>query len=77
MNQNHEVGSLAKRFADIAEVPSRCRCGGTPTAPVRVPDCVNRWTIRCSAPTCLARNTCQGLKDTISGWNRLSTHFYR
>ncbi|WP_160178443.1 hypothetical protein [Paraglaciecola mesophila] len=77
MKHKSEVGSLSKRLADIADVPSKCRCGGKPIAPVRVPDCENRWTICCSINTCLARNTGQGLKDTIIGWNRLSTHFYR
>lgn len=77
MKQKNEVGSVAKRLADIADMPSKCRCGGIPLAPVRVLNCENRWTIKCSVPTCLARNTCQGLKDTIGGWNRLSTHFYR
>jgi len=69
--------SAPLRLNQIAHVPRHCRCGGEPTKPVLVADCTNRWIIRCKVTHCCARNTCQGLSDTIAGWNRLSTHFYR
>jgi hypothetical protein len=65
------------RYNAVAHVPSRCRCGGEPSKPVLVKGCENRWSIQCKVDTCQARNTGQGLSDTILGWNRLSTHFYR
>jgi hypothetical protein len=54
-----------------------CRCGGKPSKPEAIPDCENRWVIRCQVEQCYAYNVGQGLTDTIQGWNRLSTHFYR
>jgi hypothetical protein len=39
--------------------------------------CENRWVIRCQVNQCYAYNIGQGLANTIQGWNRLSTHFYR
>ncbi|MFT4942208.1 MAG: hypothetical protein ACI88A_005282, partial [Paraglaciecola sp.] len=55
----------------------RCRCGGEPSKPVLVLGCRNRWLIQCQVKSCCARNAGQGLNDTIQGWNRLATHFYR
>jgi len=54
-----------------------CRCGGKPSKPEAVVGCKNRWSIHCMVERCYARNTGQGLADVITGWNRLSTHFYR
>ena len=65
------------RYNAVANVPSRCRGGGEPSKPELVKGCENRWLIQCKVGTCKARNTGQGLSDTILGWNRLSTHFYR
>lgn len=61
----------------VIQVPNRCRCGGEPSAPKPVDGCSNRWIIYCQVKHCCAKNIGQGLKDTIIGWNRLSTHFYR
>lgn len=69
--------SAPLRLNQISHVPIQCRCGGEPVKPRLVPNCSNRWTIRCSVPGCCARNTGQGLSDTILGWNRLSSHFFR
>jgi hypothetical protein len=60
-----------------AEIPLKCRCGGKPSKPKPISDCKNRWIIRCQIKQCYAYNIGQGLADTIQGWNRLSTHFYR
>jgi hypothetical protein len=65
------------RLGQVLQVPLRCRCGGEPTKPKLINYCSNRWVIQCQVSRCFARNTGQGLSDTISGWNRLSTHFYR
>ncbi|MFT5676368.1 MAG: hypothetical protein ACI808_002309 [Paraglaciecola sp.] len=65
------------RLSQIAHIPVRCRCGGEPTKPVLVVGCRNRWLIQCQVKNCCARNASQGLNDTIQGWNRLATHFYR
>jgi hypothetical protein len=59
------------------DMPRNCRCGGKPSKPESIADCENRWIIRCQVEQCYAYNIGQGLKDTIQGWNRLSTHFYR
>jgi hypothetical protein len=59
------------------EMPLSCRCGGKPSKPKAIADCKNRWVIRCQIKQCYAYNIGQGLTDTIQGWNRLSTHFYR
>lgn len=69
--------SESRRLSQLAHVPVHCRCGGEPSKPVLVPNCVNRWRIQCKVPHCCARNEGQGLSDTILGWNRLSMHFYR
>ncbi len=55
----------------------KCRCGGKPSKPKEVTGCKDRWIIRCQIEQCYAYNIGQGLADTIQGWNRLSTHFYR
>lgn len=60
-----------------AEMPVKCRCGGKPSKPKAIAGCENRWVIRCQIEQCYAYNIGQGLADTIQGWNRLSTHFYR
>ena len=65
------------RLTQVGQVPRRCRCGGEPTQPDLVANCNNRWIIRCQVEGCCARNIGQGLYDTIQGWNRLSSHFYR
>lgn len=69
------------RHSDIKqtalEIPLNCRCGGRPNKPEAIADCENRWIIRCQIKRCYAYNIGQGLADTIQGWNRLSTHFYR
>jgi hypothetical protein len=67
--------SKLKKTATV--VPLNCRCGGKPSKPKAVADCENRWIIRCQVKQCYAYNIGQGLADTIQGWNRLSTHFYR
>jgi hypothetical protein len=59
------------------ELPHKCRCGGKPSKPKAIENCKNRWIIRCQIEQCYAYNIGQGLADTIQGWNRLSTHFYR
>jgi len=59
------------------EIPHNCRCGGKPSKPKAIAGCENRWIIRCQVQQCYAYNIGQGLADTIQGWNRLSTHFYR
>lgn len=69
--------STPLRLNQIAHMPHECRCGGEPTKPELVPDCSNRWIIECNVASCCARNIGQGLSDTILGWNRLSSHFYR
>lgn len=56
---------------------NKCRCGGKPNAPQPIADCEDRWFISCSISRCYANNIGQGLAETIEGWNRLSTHFYR
>ncbi|WP_215925942.1 hypothetical protein [Paraglaciecola arctica] len=61
----------------VTEMPVSCRCGGKPTKPLAIANCQNRWVIRCQIKQCYAYNIGQGLADTIQGWNRLSTHFYR
>lgn len=61
----------------VIEVPVKCRCGGKPSKPKAIENCQNRWIIRCQVNQCYAYNIGQGLADTIQGWNRLSTHFYR
>jgi len=58
-------------------MPLNCRCGGKPCKPKAIVNCKNRWVIRCQVEQCYAYNIGQGLTDTIQGWNRLSTHFYR
>lgn len=58
-------------------VPITCRCGGKPSKPATVEYCNDRWVISCQVERCYANNKGQGLADTINGWNRLSTHFYR
>ena len=55
----------------------KCRCGGKPSKPKPIEHCEDRWIIRCQVKQCYAYNIGQGLADTIQGWNRLSTHFYR
>lgn len=59
------------------EIPVKCRCGGKPSKPKAIENCENRWLIVCQVEQCYAYNIGQGLADTIQGWNRLSTHFYR
>jgi hypothetical protein len=59
------------------EMALNCRCGGKPSKPKAIENCENRWVIRCQIQQCCAYNIGQGLADTIQGWNRLSTHFYR
>ena len=59
------------------DLPLNCRCGGKPSKPQAILHCENRWVIRCQVEQCYAYNIGQGLADTIQGWNRLSTHFYR
>ena len=59
------------------ELLLNCRCGGKPSKPKAVAGCENRWIIRCQIKQCYAYNIGQGLTDTVQGWNRLSTHFYR
>lgn len=61
----------------IANKPLNCRCGAKASKPEAIPECKNRWVIRCTVDQCYAYNIGQGLTDTIQGWNRLSTHFYR
>ena len=60
-----------------ADILLNCRCGGGPSKPQTIAHCENRWVIRCQVEQCYAYNIGQGLADTIQGWNRLSTHFYR
>lgn len=69
------VHSAFKKVA--TEMPLKCRCGGKPSKPKAIANCENRWVIRCQVEQCYAYNIGQGLADTIQGWNRLSTHFYR
>jgi len=59
------------------DMPLKCRCGGKPSKPKAIANCENRWVIQCQVEQCYAYNIGQGLADTIQGWNRLSTHFYR
>lgn len=59
------------------EIPLNCRCGGKPSKPKAIANCEDRWVIRCQVEQCYAYNIGQGLADTLQGWNRLSTHFYR
>lgn len=73
MNREHSQ----MQELSVAEVPNRCRCGGEASTPELVAGCRNRWMIRCQVKHCCAKNIGQGLNDTIVGWNRLSTHFYR
>ncbi|MFT6284202.1 MAG: hypothetical protein ACJAXM_000670 [Arenicella sp.] len=73
-NQNNSHLEL-KNVA--TNVPLNCRCGGKPSKPQAISNCENRWIIRCQIEQCYAYNIGQGLADTIQGWNRLSTHFYR
>ena len=70
-NKHSEIKKVA------SEMPLNCRCGGMPSKPKAIVDCENRWIIRCQIQQCYAYNIGQGLADTIQGWNRLSTHFYR
>lgn len=57
--------------------PIRCRCGGMPTAPQKVPNCNDRWIIQCQVERCYAKNIGQSRAAVIEGWNRLSSSFYR
>ncbi|MBC3764467.1 hypothetical protein [Neptunicella marina] len=54
-----------------------CRCGGAASGLVAIKGCTDRWMIKCQVPECFAKNTGQGKEDVITGWNRLSTSFYR
>ncbi|MCF2950136.1 hypothetical protein L0668_18625 [Paraglaciecola aquimarina] len=67
------------RVSKIQKKPtlSKCRCGGKANKPKPVERCQDRWIISCQVERCFATNIGQGLVDTINGWNRLSTHFYR
>jgi hypothetical protein len=73
-NKDNNHSDLQKAATDM---PLNCRCGGKPSKPTAMADCENRWVIRCQVEQCYAYNIGQGLADTIQGWNRLSTHFYR
>jgi hypothetical protein len=74
LNQKNTHSELSKTSTDL---PLKCRCGGKPCKPKAIAGCNNRWVIRCQVKQCYAYNIGQGLADTIQGWNRLSTHFYR
>jgi hypothetical protein len=74
LNQKTNHSELKEIAPDL---PLNCRCGGKASKPKAMPDCENRWVIRCQVEQCYAYNIGQGLADTIQGWNRLSTHFYR
>ncbi|MFQ3237493.1 MAG: hypothetical protein ACI9C4_003080 [Paraglaciecola sp.] len=74
LNQKNSHLKLKKVATDV---PLNCRCGGKPSKPQAIENCENRWVIRCKVEQCYAYNIGQGLADTIQGWNRLSTHFYR
>jgi hypothetical protein len=74
LNQKNNYSVLKK---DTTHMPLNCRCGGKASKPQAIADCENRWVIRCQVEQCYAYNIGQGLADTIQGWNRLSTHFYR
>lgn len=73
-NQKDKFSVLTKA---VTERSLNCRCGGRPSEPKPIADCENRWIIRCQVKQCYAYNIGQGLTETIQGWNRLSTHFYR
>jgi hypothetical protein len=66
-----------KKAKCITPALAKCRCGGEASKPLHVKDCIDRWIIRCQVERCYAVNIGQGLSDTVQGWNRLSTHFYR
>jgi hypothetical protein len=74
LNQENNHSELKKAAIDM---PLNCRCGGKASKPKAIKNCENRWVIRCQVKQCYAYNIGQGLADTIQGWNRLSTHFYR
>jgi hypothetical protein len=74
LNQKNNYSKTKKVAIDAL---LNCRCGGKPSKPKLIKDCENRWVIRCQFEQCYAYNIGQGLADTIQGWNRLSTHFYR
>jgi hypothetical protein len=73
-NKNNNHSEIQQAATDT---PLNCRCGGRPSKPKAIVNCENRWVIRCQVKQCYAYNIGQGLVDTIQGWNRLSTHFYR
>jgi hypothetical protein len=74
VNQKYKYSEKNKAVIDM---PLNCRCGGKPSKPKAIAGCENRWVIRCQVEQCYAYNIGQGIADTIQGWNRLSTHFYR
>jgi hypothetical protein len=74
LNKNISTG---KDGSDLKINLLNCRCGGQASKPKLIDSCSNRWIIRCQVKRCCAYNIGQGLMDTVQGWDRLSTHFYR
>ena len=73
----NKKNNYSATIKSVIDAPLNCRCGGNPSKPKLVENCENRWVIRCQVEQCYAYNIGQGLAETIQGWNRLSTHFYR